>query len=422
MARGTCAACGREVDTRLAPHVAVVGGRVLSFCSAACRGGRAATEPAVNRVDEVGEVGAPAEVVSTTATVEPAAAPVVTEPAPMPVRALTPQENRTPAASPTSGLGRSVRTALTWRPTMKQALVAAAITAAVVVVVVILASRSQAAAPPPVAMIPVSSPPVLAPRVEIPERGDEARETITPEKLLAEAHHVLAEVSADPSPRLRLAALLALARVRDPLALAELATALEQESSEIRKLEIARALAQAGDAHAAAATEVLVAGLRSNRRDVRLEAARSLALLGDARGADRLREALDVAQLRLGAAEHLALLGDAQGFATLKDALAGKGDAAKSNEIRMRAAVALARAGDASGRELLGEMVADPRLDIGAEDALARLGDRSAVPALQRALGLSALRVQAAIDLRRLDTVGGGGHGRPRRRARRGAT
>jgi uncharacterized membrane protein (DUF2068 family) len=51
---------------------------------------------------------------------------------------------------------------------------------------------------------------------------------------------------------------------------------------------------------------------------------------------------------------------------------------------------------------LLREIVAAERLEIGAEGALARLGDRDAIPALTRALGLSALRVQAALGLRRL--------------------
>src|SRR5262249_18545468 len=64
------------------------------------------------------------------------------------------------------------------------------------------------------------------------------------------------------------------------------------------------------------------------------------------------------------------------------------------------------RCGDASGRDILLGLVRDGRLEIGAGDALARLGDVAAVPALERALGLSAMRVQAAIDLRRLGRLG----------------
>src|SRR5262249_28260230 len=71
-----------------------------------------------------------------------------------------------------------------------------------------------------------------------------------------------------------------------------------------------------------------------------------------------------------------------------------------------RAAVALGRAGDASGRDVLHALVAESRFEIGAEDALARLGDRAALPALTRSLGLSAIRVQAAVDLRRLEADG----------------
>ena len=73
-------------------------------------------------------------------------------------------------------------------------------------------------------------------------------------------------------------------------------------------------------------------------------------------------------------------------------------------EAKLRAAVALGRAGDASGLELLKTMAATPRVELGTATALARLGDPSAVPSLSRALGLTALRVEAALALRKLGT------------------
>jgi pentapeptide repeat protein len=228
-------------------------------------------------------------------------------------------------------------------------------------------------------------------------RGADAQGRVSIDRghLLAEARAALDTALSDPSPRIRELSAMALARTAPGAAvLAELTTALERDTSEIRRLELAHALALAGEGRG---TDTLVTALRSPRRDVRLEAARLLALLGDARGKDRLREALDANQLRLSAAENLAGLGDARGIGILKEALAGK-----NPENRLRAAVALGRAGDASGLALLKGVVAESRLEIGAEDALARLGDQSCVPALGRALGLSALRVQAAIDLRRL--------------------
>src|SRR5207244_486256 len=51
---------------------------------------------------------------------------------------------------------------------------------------------------------------------------------------------------------------------------------------------------------------------------------------------------------------------------------------------------------------LLEQMVAQPRVELGAATALARLGDPAAEPALTRALRLTALRVDAAVALRKM--------------------
>src|SRR5262249_29881448 len=158
---------------------------------------------------------------------------------------------------------------------------------------------------------------------------------IDPAKLLADAKSVLGAALADPSPRIRIAAAVALSRTGDERAVAVLATALAADASEIRRIEVAYALGRAGDARG---SDYLAGEPRPPRRAARLEAARPLALLGDARGRARLREACDATQLRLGAAEALATLGDPQGVAILHEALASR-----SSETRLRAAVALGR-------------------------------------------------------------------------------
>ena len=68
----------------------------------------------------------------------------------------------------------------------------------------------------------------------------------------------------------------------------------------------------------------------------------------------------------------------------------------------MRAQVALGRAGDASVKPALLKILSDRRYNVGAADALAALGDEAAAPALTVQLGLSSMRVQAALWLRRL--------------------
>ena len=68
----------------------------------------------------------------------------------------------------------------------------------------------------------------------------------------------------------------------------------------------------------------------------------------------------------------------------------------------MRAEVALGRAGDASVKAALHKILADRRYNVGAADALAALGDEAAAPALNAQLGLSAMRVPAALWLRRM--------------------
>jgi HEAT repeat protein len=408
MTTRACPSCGQALDPLRAPVARIVGGKVLAYCSAECAAGGASVAVPRSYVEietVVADVGGSAQLPAVPARPD-SAAPI---PAPREVD-LTPQPIATDGALAPMELPRRSR----WRWWLAAALLGAlgALGGA-------LASGRRAAPAAPREAVRAAAQPVVEapspgraaapPVVEAPSPGRAAAlgaATLAPAAaplvaapvdraaLLREARATLAASLADPSPRVRLLAATALARSHEPAALSALAAALAEDPSEIRRLEVGQALARAGDARG---TEYLVGALKSSRRDVRLEAARALALLGDDRGKDRLREALDAVQLRLGAAENLAALGDAKAVAVLKEALAGK-----EAEPRLRAAVALGRAGDASGKDVLIGLVNEGRLEIGAEDALARLGDHAAIPALERALGLGAVRVQAAVDLRRL--------------------
>jgi hypothetical protein len=102
---------------------------------------------------------------------------------------------------------------------------------------------------------------------------------------------------------------------------------------------------------------------------------------------------------RLGAAGLLARLKDEEGLKALRAEMARKSSA----ENVMRAAVALGRAGQVDVQEQLRTIVNDRRYNVGAADALAALDDSAAVEPLRQQLGLSAMRVQAALWLRRMD-------------------
>ena len=102
---------------------------------------------------------------------------------------------------------------------------------------------------------------------------------------------------------------------------------------------------------------------------------------------------------RLGAAGLLARLKDPEGIKALREHMTKK----TSAENVMRAVVALGRAGQSDVQEQLRSIVHDRRYNVGAADALAALGDAAAVEPLTRQLALSAMRVQAALWLRRLD-------------------
>ncbi|MBI3947663.1 MAG: HEAT repeat domain-containing protein [Armatimonadetes bacterium] len=130
---------------------------------------------------------------------------------------------------------------------------------------------------------------------------------------MSETLEALAERLRSSDHNERSLAALALARTRDPRALAPLIAALADADGPVRETAAA-ALGQLGDARAVAA---LVSLLQDEQTSVRFQAARALGQLGDARAAGPLAAALPDAaySVRHAAAEALGYLGSQAGEA-----------------------------------------------------------------------------------------------------------
>ncbi len=202
-------------------------------------------------------------------------------------------------------------------------------------------------------------------------------------------HHL-----AGDSPRFQRLAGMALARISHPGATKTLLALLQNEKSDLSRIDIAYGLALANEQ---SGRTYLVAELASKRRDVRIDAARRLVQLGDDSGRKALHQMLGVRTHRLGAASVLALLEDDKGLEVLRATFK---DPKSSDENRMRAAVGLGWAGEVVARAHLLEILREGKFVVDAAGALATLGDAAAVPALERQLELTALRVGAAENLR----------------------
>ena len=240
-------------------------------------------------------------------------------------------------------------------------------------------ARSAAPPEPEAAMAP-QAPPEDAPLDE--------------NKLAAAAVGELRKMMQSESPRIVRDASLALSRENDAKAVEVLLAGLGTEPSPHARLKIAYALARAGNVRGVAELEK---ALSDKRRDVRMDAARSLAKLGNDSGRKALRAMLKIRTHKIGAAGVLALLGDEQGLKLLRDTLAKD----KAPEAKMRAAVYLGAAGQQEVRGKLHEILENGDR-VGAAAALAVLGDRSAVDTLTEQLTITAMRVEAALSLRRL--------------------
>ncbi|WP_428264243.1 HEAT repeat domain-containing protein [Haliangium sp.] len=372
-----CPACKAPIDPARAPVARVRDGRVVTFCSTAC----AEAKPAPTAANRTGATTA------TATTTAPARTQLRAATAP-PVAEHEDRYDLRRSTPPGRRRGRVI------------ALSAAMMAGGMVITVMSAVSPSTptdvSAASQPRA--PRAAAPVPAPAS--PTQPAETRSApADPNELNLRAREILGELMSSPSARVQRIAAMAAARLgaeHSADAMAHLRQALDEEASDLGRIEIAYALARGGDA---AGREDLVEALKHDRRDVRLDAARSLVRLGDDSGDRVLKRMLRLRTHRLGAAGLLARRGVEDGTEVLHEVLE---DDDASHELVMRATVALGRAGDSSVRDRLVEILEDGRYHVGAADALAALGDRSAVPALIRQLDLPALRVRAALGLRRL--------------------
>lgn len=393
-----------------APVARIRGARVVTFCSVACADRSATPAPVLASGSEVGVAQvapAPAEKPAKAAKAAKAKPAPRNTPVPAPAPALPPTPTTTPTtstststpAAATSSGSMALHPEATSRRRGRGALFAvlAVLLAGGIVVLALevfpgLAEEGAPERPTP-AKPRETAAAVKEGAATAPDAPDGRRD---PKALHVAATAELRALQKSTSPRVRRLAAQALARTGEPAALELLRSMLTEEPSQLSKIQIAYALARAGDTRA---VEDLRALLGAERRDVRLDAARSLVQLGDDSGARALRAMLDVDTHRIGAAGLLARLNDAEGLKVLRAEATSKQAGA---EARMRAAVALGRAGDASVKGQLVEILADKRYNVGAADALAALGDPAAVEPLTAQLALSAVRVPAALWLRRM--------------------
>jgi hypothetical protein len=433
-----CPSCGKALDPMHAPVARIRGGKVVSFCSAECAAGlvpgtglpapaaepvrrpsagieaareprrssaamEAAREPERRPSAAMEAAREPSRSAGMEAAREPRRSGAM-EAAREPVRApRMPSSREYLAADADDSDVRALRRSRRGRGAILTVcvLVLAAGIGLLVTEVLPAATAPEPAAP---AAEPAARRPPLAatsqrPAATAPEPAAPETATPAPPAPIARVDAAVAELRsliASSSPRVRRLAAQALARTGDADSLALLRRLKEEEPSQLGRIQIAYALARAGDTPARDDLRILLA---AERRDARLDAARSLVQLGDDSGRKALRAMLSVEQHRIGAAGLLARLGDEDGLAALR---AEAADKRATPEARMRAQVALGRAGDRSVEPALQKILADKRYNVGAADALAALGNPAAGPALTVQLGLSAMRVQAALWLRRM--------------------
>lgn len=411
MAASVCPACHAPIDPARAPVARVRGTRVVTFCSTACADAPASdAAPLTMRVDGPGQASEALAGAAETADERRARRLAQVELEPDYVRPRGNRKRQIMALSATimaGGMAITIINAVSPSTPTEVSAAGTRRTAAMAdqagleqgaplhsreVDHAVLAGNSPAR--------PASeSPAGETPAGETPASGPAASElgALSPDALHATAMATLRELMASPSTRVQRIAAMALSRARDPDALALIRRMLDQETEELPRIELAYVLARSGDVDA---RKVLRRRLKHKLRDVRVDAARALVELGDDTGIEVLEQVLDLGSHKLGAAGLLARMGNGRGMAALRAEL---DDSTSSEETRIRAAVALGRAGDAGMRERLVAMLEDPRYHVGAADALAALGDRAAIPALERQLALPSLCVRAALGLRRMD-------------------
>lgn len=377
-----CPTCESTIDPTRAPVARIRGAKIVTYCSVECAEGN--PKPAPSPAPALARVPAPA----------PGPAP-----APAPARAPAPAPAPQPAPDEWTLEPPSPRTRTRKRGII--ALASVVLLAGVAVVAVEAWPRAAVHAAEPSASAD-HTPPATADTTGAtaePASADVGTGEIDPARLQARAIAQLEELLQSPSLRVQRIAAMALARTQHEAALTALRAMVKDEASPLVVVQIAYALARAGDARG---REVLLESLRSKQRDVKLDAARSLVQLGDDAGADQLKGMLSYKHYRLGAAELLARLGNPAGAEALREERA---DARASDENKLRATVALGMSGEASVKDELVAILEDGRYQVGAALALAALKDPAAVPSLTNQLDIDAFRVAAAVALRRLGTT-----------------
>ncbi len=401
-----CPICGKPVDAIRSRFVNVRDGKVVAYDSEACRSAaetRPTKVPVPARTPAAGVVTVSPQPIESGPVIEiirePDSAPVVAKSAPR--RAANPppialgdgsldswsvgdhDPSSSRASTPVPGGSSGGRTALI----IALIAVLGAGGAFLAYRYLIAAKPSSTAADQPPLEKPDPSPP---PRPPSPP-------PVTSAEAVSKARDTLIKNMASDSPRVQRVAAAALARTGDDQAIAFLIAALAKETSDVSRLDLAYALARAGDKKG---LDTLASSLTSPRRDVRAQAGRQLALLGDKRAIPVLGSYLEVSQLRLGAAEQLAFLADP---AAIKALDAVRADAKATADEKARATIALAIAGRSDVIPELQALLKDGRFNAFAASALALLHDASAKPVLVEQLAVPSLRVDAARALRRLE-------------------
>lgn len=373
----SCPTCGSAIDPLRAPVARVAGGRIVTYCSKACADGKPASAPAPapsasSREDAARGVPVP---VAETSAAQSARREIVIE-----------VDDDEPRHTPDRRRRRNRR--VLW-------LVGAILAGGAALVVI---QQVAPTSPSPVAAEKDASRRAApAPAVDAAPVFDPSDPAQVRERAIAALRALIVVPEKGRVPRIAREAARALARTGDGAAREALVRALQYEPSEIARLDVAYALARGGDDRG---TAVLVEALRSPRRDVRADAARYLVVLGDRRGVPTLETMLSIHQLKVGAAVSLARIDHAEAIEVL-DAV--RTDPRSSHEEKLRALVALGLAGKAQVADELRARLDDNEQNVGAAQALARLRDPAAAPVLVRQLGVPSLQVEAAVALRRLD-------------------
>ena len=229
----------------------------------------------------------------------------------------------------------------------------------------LIANRDVAASTPRPATPPVA--PEVAPPTPAPERPP-AVPAVTAAEAVAEARRVLADKLASGTPRVQRVAAAALARTGDPAAIEVLAAALAKETVDVTRLDLAYALARAGDKRGRRRARRGAALAAARRHGSRPAVARCCSAI--ARAVPVLGQFLEVAQLRLGAAEQLARLAEPRARSRCSTQIRADAEGSSPDD-KARATIALGVAGRTDVVPELRALLADARFNAFAAAALA---------------------------------------------------